>query len=322
MFSYTGVVMGENPGNSPPANYRGTITYKDGGNIPSGTLEAYLNGTFCSKIIFSDGWFGSDEEDCGADLIVSGTIDQAGQMVRFKVITDTETGWAEPKVEWQPGGGCGEEGLALTFDPINKGIGQDATLKSLGVESASLQPAFSPDIYTYTVDVPGDAAAIPRVYYQTNDEMATVQKADAKSLIADMDEARTTTLTVTAEDETTQRTYRILFNLLPAPGHCFIATAAYGSYLDPHVWALRQFRDNVLLKSVPGQHFVAWYYHNSPPLAAIIADHPTLRWGTRVLLSPLVFGVEYPAPAAGMAALLLVLAILITRQKRNQKTCS
>ena len=34
---------------------------------------------------------------------------------------------------------------------------------------------------------------------------------------------------------------------------CFVATAAYGSYLDPHVEALRNFRDEQLLTNAPGR---------------------------------------------------------------------
>ena len=75
---------------------------------------------------------------------------------------------------------------------------------------------------------------------------------------------------------------------------CFIATAAYGSYLDSHVWVLRQFRDNVLLDSTFGRWFVTEYYQNSPPIAAYIAQHESLQVITRLLLTPLIILIEFP----------------------------
>ncbi|MDF1693508.1 MAG: S8 family serine peptidase [Zhongshania sp.] len=77
-------------------------------------------------------------------------------------------------------------------------------------------------------------------------------------------------------------------------GACFIATAAYGSYLAPDVKILRDFRDNVLLPYTWGRKFVAAYYHYSPPVANYIAGSNTLRFVSRVGLSPLVYGLKYP----------------------------
>lgn len=47
---------------------------------------------------------------------------------------------------------------------------------------------------------------------------------------------------------------------------CYIATMAYGDYDHPQVMILRQFRDEVLDKSVVGKWFIKTYYHYSPKL--------------------------------------------------------
>ncbi|MFZ3208658.1 MAG: MXAN_6640 family putative metalloprotease [Geobacteraceae bacterium] len=90
-------------------------------------------------------------------------------------------------------------------------------------------------------------------------------------------------------------------------GGCFIATAAYGSYLHPKVMVLRAFRDNYLMTNVPGRAFVALYYRLSPPLADFIARREWLRTGCRVALTPVVLAVENK----GIALFLILLAVLI-----------
>ena len=73
---------------------------------------------------------------------------------------------------------------------------------------------------------------------------------------------------------------------------CIIATAAYGSELDPHVQFLRSFRDNFALKSFAGSKFMdvfnAWYYSFSPSVASFISTSEALRAATRAAIYPLI----------------------------------
>lgn len=80
----------------------------------------------------------------------------------------------------------------------------------------------------------------------------------------------------------------------PGSGSCFIATAAFGSYMEPHVLILRELRDRCLLTNEVGRAFVDFYYKHSPPLAGIIAESELLKSLTRVLLMPVV-GISYIA---------------------------
>ncbi|MDQ5985376.1 MAG: hypothetical protein CSYNP_01085 [Syntrophus sp. SKADARSKE-3] len=83
---------------------------------------------------------------------------------------------------------------------------------------------------------------------------------------------------------------------------CFIATAAFGSYLHPYVGLLRNFRDVFLLTTEMGKGFVDWYYRVSPPMANFIADSGFLKAVVRILLLPVV----------GFAALALQIGFLWT----------
>jgi hypothetical protein len=65
---------------------------------------------------------------------------------------------------------------------------------------------------------------------------------------------------------------------------CFIASAAYGSSLAPHVVALRWFRDQVLLKFGAGRDFTRWYYEVSPTLAFHVRQSPALAASVRAAL--------------------------------------
>ncbi|MCM8769446.1 MAG: hypothetical protein NC911_07255 [Candidatus Omnitrophica bacterium] len=100
-------------------------------------------------------------------------------------------------------------------------------------------------------------------------------------------------------------------------GGCFIATAAFGSYQEHHVWILRQFRDRFLLTNPLGQAFVRWYYRHSPRYAAMIAERPAVRLVVRMLLLP-VYGVAWLMLYVGWRLWLALVTIgLMTLARRR-----
>lgn len=99
---------------------------------------------------------------------------------------------------------------------------------------------------------------------------------------------------------------------------CFIATAAFGSWMDPHVVSLRIFRDEILMRNAPGRAFVAAYYRASPPVAAWIAQREWARAAARSALAPMVFAIERPL-AAAILAFGLLLALVNLRRARARR---
>ena len=96
-------------------------------------------------------------------------------------------------------------------------------------------------------------------------------------------------------------------------GGCFIATAAYGSYLNPHVKILRDFRDELLTSSVLGRKCAQWYNRYSPPLADHLKKHRLLRVLTRQALIPLIWMSSLSLKTVtSLSALLLLLSFLIS----------
>ena len=96
---------------------------------------------------------------------------------------------------------------------------------------------------------------------------------------------------------------------------CFIATAAYGSWLDPKVLVLREFRDDHLLTNTAGSWLVEFYYRHSPPIADYIREREGLRALVRSGLAVIVFAIEFP-----LTALTLLFAIVLGWKTYRRKT--
>ncbi len=102
-------------------------------------------------------------------------------------------------------------------------------------------------------------------------------------------------------------------------GGCFIATAAYGSYMADEVLLLRQFRDRWLIPNGIGRSLVNLYYNYSPPVAEYISGNKSIRFTVRTALAPLVYGIKYPA-VSGLVFLAGLSAVLfsVIRIRRNR----
>lgn len=106
-------------------------------------------------------------------------------------------------------------------------------------------------------------------------------------------------------------------------GGCFIATAAFGSALEPRVVTLREFRDLYLLPSSSGRAFVELYHILSPPMADVIAADEGLRAGVRVVLAPIADATEALLGAktetVGMLGWLGAAVLLLCGIRRDDK---
>ncbi len=97
---------------------------------------------------------------------------------------------------------------------------------------------------------------------------------------------------------------------------CFIATAAYGSYLASEVETLREFRDQYLMRSEVGREIVKVYYQYSPDIAEVIAGDELLRAAVRILLTPIVYSIRYPIMSMGMMLIVIVGLIWIRKTRK------
>jgi len=106
-------------------------------------------------------------------------------------------------------------------------------------------------------------------------------------------------------------------------GLCFIATAAYGSPLHPHVKILRDFRDKYLMPSKLGRECVDLYKKYSPLIANSVAKHKAVRLFVQVNLTSVVifsYSMVHLGPIVTGGILLLILAIPLFLHFRKSRS--
>jgi len=101
-------------------------------------------------------------------------------------------------------------------------------------------------------------------------------------------------------------------------GGCFIATAVFGSYSDPHVQVLIDFRNKYLLTNPPGKAFVNLYYKVSPHLTDYIRGHEILRYVLRQILTSTTYGIKYPKRAL-LISLFTIITVITLRIRKSKR---
>ena len=117
----------------------------------------------------------------------------------------------------------------------------------------------------------------------------------------------TTTTTTVTEIGTTQllatTSAKTTITITATPGtrRCIIASAAHESELAPDLQFLRELRDETILRSFAGKHFMKafdeFYYSFSPRAAEILEKASFLRSLARILISPLIASLRIAAAA-------------------------
>jgi hypothetical protein len=105
---------------------------------------------------------------------------------------------------------------------------------------------------------------------------------------------------------------------------CFIATAAFGSNMNPYVVLLREFRTKVLGQFSWGRNFIRFYYDHSPDWAKVIRHNEDLKGVVRFFLWPVIGFAALCLKIGMFSATLLVIAalfglVLLVRHRKKLK---
>lgn len=172
----------------------------------------------------------------------------------------------------------------------------------------------------------------------------TITAATTATTIATATATTTLSSTTTTTQPASTVTLTLTVTTTTSPSRaCIIASAAYGSELEPHVQALRDFRDQKLLSTFAGSQFMQifnrFYYSFSPQVAQVVSSNPLIAALTRMLIVPLIqilkifmliseseLGIVVAGTAAtalvGLVYLTFPLSIAFARHRENaRKSC-
>ncbi len=107
--------------------------------------------------------------------------------------------------------------LEITVTAENNNKSSNANLSNISLSEGSLDPVFVSTTYAYSVMLPSNTASVPEVDATKADANASISINQAVN-ISGTQEERTATITVTAEDGTTQKTYQVVYSLIPEQG--------------------------------------------------------------------------------------------------------
>lgn len=142
-----------------------------------------------------------------------------------------------------------------------------------------------------------DPAASVRWWVATNDQVTTAiltrlsgdENLHVRYSVAQNAATPLAVLTNLRSDPESVVRNKVIYNPKFRTGRCFIATACYGDADAESVRILRNFRDNVLITSGPGNFLVNCYCRFSPPLANLLLRHPVAaQFIRRLFLDPMV----------------------------------
>jgi hypothetical protein len=102
----------------------------------------------------------------------------------------------------------------------------DATLSALIVSSGALVPAFDAATTAYSVELAAGTTETPTVTPTPTDANALVDITDATDVTSETEADRTSTIVVTAEDGTTEKTYTVVFSIVDDTPYAYLPVFA------------------------------------------------------------------------------------------------